>query len=145
MREELAPLAPWALMLGTAIMAAAGWWCQRVRYPAFRVWSEAEFLRRHTGHTFQISLIVIPGMLLQLFGASLMFLDAVPLVLQGANGLCLLGSIGPTFLVSGPIHGRLANGKDDGEIERLIRSNLPRTLFWTAHFGVAAVWLAMQR
>ncbi|MCC7434141.1 MAG: hypothetical protein IT363_05600 [Methanoregulaceae archaeon] len=120
------------LAIGCVIMAGAGWWCQKVRYPAFRSWSAESFLRNHQRHTLQISPIVIPGMLLQMAGTT--WLATLPDVLLGLKvlhiALCL-ASIGPTLLVSGPIHGRLSAGKDAELIEKLIRSNRPRTVVWS--------------
>lgn len=124
-------------------MTAAGWWCQFSRYPAFRGWTDEEFIKRHTMHTLQISLVVIPGMILQIAGSVLLQNSTSLLWLKVASGVCLAGSLVPTFLVSGPIHGRLSHGKLEAEVERLIRTNLPRTLFWTVHCGLAIYWLLL--
>lgn len=127
----LVPYSRTILVLGCGIMSLAGWWCQFYRYPSFRKWSENEFTRLHAGHTFQISLVVIPGMLLQILGTGLVFISSGALWLKLLHVACVGGSLLPTFLVSGPIHGRLSRGKDDALIEKLIRTNLPRTLVWT--------------
>lgn len=126
--------------MGTVLMTAAGWWCQLVRYPAFRNWNDIEFVRRHSLHTFQISLIVVPGLIFQIAGASLLMVSAAVAWLKLINVVSLLGSLGPTFLISAPLHRRLSTGKCYVVIERLIRTNLPRTLFWTIHFLVALAW-----
>lgn len=131
-------------MIGTAIMVASSWWCERVRYPAFRTWSDEEFLRRHALHTFQISIFVVPGMLLQLAGTAAIWLSGGPGWYFWLNVLCCAGSIGPTLLVSGPIHGRLSGGKDPALIERLIRTNLPRTIVWSLQFALALAWFGFQ-
>lgn len=123
-----------ALLLasGCVIMALAGWWCQKVRYPAFRSWSAESFLRNHQRHTLQISPIVIPGMLLQMAGTTwLALLPEVSLGFKVLHIALCLGSVGPTLLVSGPIHGRLSAGKDAELIEKLIRTNMPRTVVWS--------------
>lgn len=136
-----------ALLLasGCVIMAGAGWWCQKVRYPAFRSWSAESFLRNHQRHTLQISPIVIPGMLLQMAGTT--WLATLPDVLLGLKvlhiALCL-ASIGPTLLVSGPIHGRLSAGKDAELIEKLIRSNRPRTVVWSFQAVACAALIIVQ-
>lgn len=117
-------------------MAAASWWCHLHRYPAFRTWGE-EFDRRHRLHTLEISLVVIPGMFAQLAGTAWVVASGRPLWLQVAHIALCLASIGPTLLVSGPIHGRLSHGHDPDLVEKLIRTNLPRTLAWTAQFFLA--------
>ncbi len=128
------------LLLGTVTMVAAGWWCQLCRYPQFHLCSECDFPSFHRRHTFQISLVVIPGMILQTVGAILLMRASVSDFLKAANVICLAASLLPTFLVSAPIHGRLSRGKDDSLIARLIRTNLPRTIAWTAHFVIAVAW-----
>lgn len=130
------------LAVGCAIMAAAGWWCQYVRYPAFRSYPPESFREMHARHTLQISPIVIPGMLLQLAGTGwLAILPTVPSGVKLVSMVLCLASIGPTLLVSGPIHGRLSGGKDLVLIEKLIRTNLSRTLIWSIQAVVSAAWL----
>ena len=133
------------LTAGTFLMATAGWWCQFVRYPAFRDWTPDNFLRRHALHTLQISLVVMPGLILQIAGSAMLVFSSTPGMLKVLNVVCLFGSLVPTFLISAPLHGRLSNGKKEAEIEQLIRTNLPRTWFWTAHLLVAVLWLSLPR
>ena len=87
----------------------------------------------------------MPGLILQLTGAGLLAVSPVAGWLKVVNAICLVGSLGPTFLVSAPLHGRLSTGKKDEEIERLIRTNLPRTWLWTAHLLVAIFWWLLTR
>lgn len=128
------------LLLGTLIMVAAGWWCQLCRYPQFHLCSQCDFPSFHRRHTLQISLVVIPGMILQTVGAILLMRSPVLDFLKAANVICLAASLLPTFLVSAPIHGQLSRGKDESLIARLIRTNLPRTIAWTAHCVIAVAW-----
>lgn len=119
------------LVGGCGVMALASWWCQIWRYPAFRDWSAQSFIRRHAIHSFQVSIFVVPGMMLQIVGTGLVCTgNSVPW-LKAAHLVCAAGSLLPTFLVSAPIHGQLSVGKDGALIEQLIRANLPRTIFWT--------------
>jgi len=136
----LAPFGPPMLTAGTFLMAAAGWWCQFVRYPAFRDWTPDNFLRQHALHTFQISLVVVPGLILQIAGSAMLSQSPAEAGLKVFNAICLVGSLGPTFLVSASLHGRLSKGKHEPDIERLIRTNLPRTLFWSLHLLTAMGW-----
>lgn len=138
--DEVRLHGPAILLLGTLIMSLAGWWCQWVRYPAFHKWPPELFLAKHKIHTFQISLVVVPGMLLQVIGSLLMVLSNAPLVLSLISWACVVASLVPTFCISGPIHHKLSLGKSDPLISRLIQTNLPRTLAWTLHVIVALTW-----
>jgi hypothetical protein len=130
----------WSLRLGCGVMAISAWWCQFVRYPAFRRWDEDEFQEKHQVHTLQISVFVIPGMLLQLAGTiGLWFIKPLELSQALCHSLLCALSIGPTLTISGPIHGRLARGKQESEIERLITTNQFRSWVWTIQAFVA--WL----
>ena len=134
MNEILAYLSEYShpiLSSGCGIMAAAGWWCQVWRYPAFRLWSDDKFVKLHTIHSLQVSLLVVPGMMLQILGSALVCSGSAAAWLKISHVVCLAGSLLPTFLVSAPIHGQLSRGKKHDLIEKLIRTNLPRTVFWT--------------
>ena len=125
-------VAPLMLIIGCALMTAAAWWCQLLRYPALRSIEKDKFPVAHKWHTFQISLIVIPGMLLQLAGTALLVVDSgVNILYKVVNTALCVASIGPTLSVSGPIHGKLANSHDSALLERLLKTNLPRTIAWT--------------
>jgi hypothetical protein len=80
-------------------------------------------------------------MFAQIGGTAWVVYSGRPLWLQIAHIALCLASIGPTLLVSGPIHGRLSNGHDPELVEKLIRTNLPRTWAWTAQFVLALVLL----
>ena len=124
-------------------MTLAAWWCHLSRYPDFRRWPEADFKRLHARHAFHISLIVVPGMLLQGLGSVAFHLTNTNPSLMILNWILLAASIGPTFFVTAPIHGRLSKGKDMDLIDRLLSTNLPRTIAWTLHFVLAIGWLVM--
>jgi len=126
-------LVVWILLTGCALMTGSSWWCECVRYPAFLRWAPEEFHHRHNWHTFEIGIVVIPGMIMQIAGAAALFLyPQVPWWLRVVHVVLTLASIGPTLLISGPLHGRLSRVRDEAAIRRLIRANLPRTLAWTA-------------
>ena len=78
---------------------------------------------------------------MQIGGTVALLSLSYPPSVRGINlALCCL-SLGPTFLISGPIHGRLAKERDHHLIEKLIKTNLPRTVAWTAHLIVAGMML----
>lgn len=113
------------------------WTIQLVHYPTFRYIDSEAFLDFHKHHTFSITLIVMPLMLIELGLASWLAYDnkwalsfLVPFI------LVLLIWIS-TFFVQIPMHNQLAAGKDLNAIQRLVSSNWIRTILWTGK----ALWL----
>lgn len=124
------------------VLALVGWWVQIVQYPAFRTWEPDEFQKRHARYTFGVSWVVVPAMFAQLGSVAWVALHpGTSPIWKALNVALLLSSVGPTLLVSGPIHGRLSKGKDSALVERLIRANLPRTLAWSFHAMLAGNWI----
>lgn len=120
-------------------MAAIGWYVQLVHYPAFRYVHEDKWSEFHAMHCGQTGVLVVPGMLLQCIGVAgaTVALDRWPAVVFG---LCALFSLGWTLVVSGPLHGKLPK-PEHSTIDRLIRTNPPRALAWTAQAALAAAML----
>jgi hypothetical protein len=111
-------------------MTAIIWYVQLVHYPSFQAIEANKFCKFHAEHSRNTTLLVLIPMLLELT-------SALSLVWKSPSGAHLvLGALtlltwALTFLVSVPLHNRLASGKDREVIARLIRSNWPRTLTWT--------------
>jgi hypothetical protein len=128
----------------TAAMVGLIWTVQLVVYPLFRTIGPEEFAVAHALHTKRVSVV------LALF-APLEVLSAVALVLQGPegvsdlllwSGLALLAIVwGLTLILSVPAHTALGAGQDLEIINRLIRTNWPRTIAWTSRGVVAFVML----
>ncbi|MDJ0838868.1 MAG: hypothetical protein QNK37_20280 [Acidobacteriota bacterium] len=113
------------------------WVIQLVHYPAFRFIADDRFPAFHRFHTFQISLVVLPLMLVEL--AAAIWLAAVPptrgpfqWVLLGLTLLVWLS----TFALQVPCHSKLGAGKDDVLIDRLVHTNWLRTLAWSLKTGL---------
>lgn len=109
---------------------------QGVHYPAFRFVPAEVFDHFHRAHVRGIGPIVLGGMAVEGFGAAwrLVVLPGWPSALGLA--LCATAMLW-TGLVSGPIHNRLSTDPDPEQIERLIRTNLARVFFWSAHAGLS--------
>jgi hypothetical protein len=124
-------------------MAAIGWYVQLVHYPAFLRIKPEEWGAFHAFHGSMTGVLVVGPMLAQTAATAWYFalapLDRKSWILAA----CWLLSFGWTLAVTGPIHGRLAQGTLETEVPRLIASCWVRSLAWTAQALVAA-WLLVR-
>ncbi len=107
------------------------WTVQLVLYPMFSSVGAAEFKAYHNRHTTQITWVVAPLMLIELFTGAWM-------VIEGGRDFWLLLSLAPlglnwlsTWRVQVPLHERLSSGFDAHAHQRLVGTNWWRTLSWT--------------
>ncbi len=107
------------------------WTVQLVLYPMFSSVGVAEFKAYHNRHTTQITWVVAPLMLIELFTGAWM-------VIEGERDLWLLLSLAPlasnwlcTWRVQVPLHERLSSGFDAHAHQRLVGTNWWRTFSWT--------------
>lgn len=107
------------------------WTVQLVLYPMFSSVGAAEFKAYHNRHTTQITWVVAPLMLIELFTGAWMVID-------GGRDFWLLLSLAPlalnwlsTWRVQVPLHERLSSGFDAHAHQRLVGTNWWRTLSWT--------------
>ena len=134
-----------AQALATAVMTGVIWTVQVVHYPLFlRVPAEA-FPAYERAHMRRIGCIVGPAMAVELACAG--FIAAQPervgvSVALAWTGLALVGVLWIlTATVQGPLHQRLAEGKDERLIRVLVSSNWVRTVAWSARMVVAVLML----
>ena len=122
-------------------MVGVIWLVQLVHYPVFEFLDRATFARCHAYHSSAISVVVMPGMLIELALASLMLFKRADL--PAFIGLALLILIwGMTFLVMIPLHTKLGSeGYHLQLIQSLVQWNWLRTIAWTARGFLAAFWL----
>ena len=111
-----------------------------MHYPAFRFISAEDWAAFHAHHTLTTGILVVGPMLGQIVStfALIAAIDQLPLWVIVASFVCLALSVGWTGVVSGPIHGQLVT-KDPALIERLISTNWPRAVAWTAQALIAVV------
>ena len=107
------------------------WTVQLALYPMFSSVGAAEFRAYHNRHTTQITWVVAPLMLIELFTGAWM-------VIEGERDLWLLLSLAPlglnwlsTWRVQVPLHERLSSGFDAHVHQRLVGTNWWRTFSWT--------------
>ena len=115
----------------TYILIGLIWTIQMVHYPAFRDIDQDCFIEFEKKHTTNISLLVVPLMLLELLAAIVLVVmnpEEIKniLILKVVLGIWL-----STFLLSVPCHQKLTKGKDLVIIDRLVRTNWIRTILWS--------------
>lgn len=127
-------------------LAGLIWVIQILHYPAFLAIRENDFRKFHADHSRRISFIVGPIMVAELVTAGLLAVQSRQLFFVANFGLVVLTWL-CTFLVSVPIHNSLALAQVEsqdlrGGIQKLIRTNWPRTILWTIRWVALSVWFA---
>lgn len=128
-------------LVGAITMTIVGWFVQLVQYPMLRHLAPQAFHRAHRGHTVAIGVIVVPCMVLESVGMVTTWSQAP----SSHQSLALWGLVTGsfailwTFVISAPLHGKLSQSFDLAVVDRLILTNLPRTLAWTAHAAIQTV------
>lgn len=107
------------------------WVIQLVHYPSFSFVKNNLSVEFNQFHQFKITFIVMPVMLIELVCAIAWYIDSSYNVLLLVN-LGLLALIWlSTFLLSVPIHARLTSDFSQELIDKLIKTNWPRTVLWS--------------
>lgn len=123
------------LMIDVALFILI-WLVQLIIYPSFRYCSADTFTGWHYRYTGLISIFVAPLM----FGQTGVYaaLGYTSTRWHDIVGIGLLGSVwAVTFLLSIPCHDRLQkNGYDLPTINRLVATNWPRTVAWSAMLAI---------
>lgn len=117
-------------LIATSAMVGVIWIVQLVHYPAFLFIDRVKFTDFESFHTFQISLIVAPFMLIEAITASLILLKEMS-SLNLANVISIILIWLFTFFVSVPCHRKLIRSYDTDVIKSLIRTNWVRTILWS--------------
>lgn len=118
-------------------MAAVGWYVQLVHYPGFRLVPSDRWGDYHALHMRGTGLVVVAPMLAQSAATVMLLAEPSPGWLAWTSLALLAASVGWTFLVSGPLHRKL-DGPESPALDRLIVTNWPRAVAWTAQAGIAA-------
>lgn len=118
------------------------WMVQFVHYPFFRFAAGEHFTDAMNFHRFQISFIVVPAMLAELFSTAWLAFYAgqfAELHIAALAAVILIWLI--TFFVMVPVHSKLSNGFDSRKISVLVRTNWARTGLWTLKSGISLIIL----
>lgn len=115
-------------------MTGVIWLIQLLNYPSLRYIHPAQFNEFHRRHTSAMSILVGPVMLAEM-GCVLVL--AKSLVFHWVIQAGLLAVLWlSTFLISVPIHNKLAKSHQNFLIKRLIKTNWIRTILWTTKAGL---------
>jgi hypothetical protein len=114
----------------TFILIGLIWTIQIVHYPLFAKVGSLNFSEFHITHSRNITMIVLPLMLLELSTSILLVNQDNSL--NSILGLCCVGIVwASTFYLQVPIHNQLALNFDLFLIEKLVFTNWIRTIFWS--------------
>lgn len=118
----------------TLIMTGVIWIIQLVQYPYFSHVNAENFPKYHAAHTFWITPVVAPTMIVELITSILIIfyppknIDAKLLYLSLILTLIVWAS---TFFIQIPYHNKLANGFDADAHRLLVNTNWIRTIAWS--------------
>jgi hypothetical protein len=133
-------------LAATAALAGVAWTVQLVVYPAFALVGEPRWAAYHARHTRAITRVVaVPWVAQGGSTAGLLLWPAGGLVASLGLAVLALVPVAATVGSAVPAHGRLAAGFRVGDLNRLLRANLVRTVAWTASAVASAVLLARVR
>lgn len=107
------------------------WTIQVVHYPLLKNVGHVEFSAYHDRHMSLITWVVGPLMLAEIGSAGLLLYLGERSLLFGISLAALALVWASTAFTQIPLHHRLVNGYDAATIDRLVRTNLWRTLGWT--------------
>ncbi len=131
----LLPYIDLAHIIVTAMLVALIWVIQILHYPTFRFIDPDKELEFHKFHTFSISPIVAPLMVIELIFVSLgLYLNFSSLTVTLLVLVIVLWL--STFLIQVPIHQKLSNDYKGELVDRLIKTNWIRTICWTVKLVV---------
>lgn len=108
------------------------WLVQIIIYPSFKRISKESILSWHKSYQTKVPIIMGPIMLLQMYQITFDLLNTIaPMTM--IRFILLIASWFLTVAVSVPLHRKIESNKDlENSIDKLIKTNLPRTVTWTA-------------
>jgi hypothetical protein len=120
------------------------WTIQIVHYPVFKDVGRESFIAYHQRHMTLITWVVGPLMLAEVSSAALLLYFGERSLHFGLSLGALALIWGTTWFCQVPLHHKLTQGYDTPTLQRLVRTNLWRTLGWTVR-GLCLVALLLSR
>ncbi|MFU8848803.1 MAG: hypothetical protein ACNA77_08820 [Opitutales bacterium] len=115
------------------------WLVQLVIYPSFLACDLSKLLEWHRAYTRRVGWVIIPIMFAQLPLVAWLSYES-PSRANLAAFICVLACWVLTFGVSVPLHRKMDRGDTSSKtVQRLIRTNWPRTMLWTAVFVLGLI------
>lgn len=125
-------------LVATTALATVGWLAQLVVYPSFALVGADGWERFHARHQRAIAVVVGPPWLAQ--GLAVVMLTLTLGAPGALLGVLALAGVLLTVLGAVPEHQRLTAG---GDLRRLLRANLLRTLVWTSSAALTVALAAL--
>ena len=129
-------------LIATSVMVGVIWVIQLVHYPSFHFVELKQYTTFQSFHMARISYVVIPAMLTELFTLILIVIsmDQIDtLVLASAVLLIFIWLMTAVFF-SG-VHQKLTLGYDQTVVDKLVKLNWGRTLFWTLRLFLISIYM----
>lgn len=123
-----------AIILVDFALVVLIWLVQTIIYPSFQYVADDVFASWHATYSRLITVFVGPLMIVQV-AAHGIGLYREPTLGKGLAVLSIVLVWGCTFALSVPCHNTLAEqGKDQGQVARLVQTNWWRTIAWSGVF-----------
>ena len=119
------------------------WVIQLLHYASFSFVAADKFTSFHAFHSLRISMIVMPTMTLELISSATLLYAERNRFWFAQSALVLLIWLCTAFL-SVPIHNQLAFAANPSLMDRLVLTNWPRTLLWSARSLSMLYWLSSR-
>ena len=130
--------------VATAVMTGVIWFVQWVHYPLLATVSVEHAVETAVDHQRRTGQVLAIPMALE--GVTTLWLlasrpDVVSLILPWLGAVLLAVALGRTVFVSVPLHAKMATNPTVDVGRRLVVTNWPRTIAWSARAVVCAVML----
>jgi hypothetical protein len=133
-----------ANFVATAVMTGVIWFVQWVHYPLLAtvpVDRAVETAVEHQRRTGQVLALPMAAEGVTTFWLLVSRPDAVSLVLPWLGAVLLAVALGSTVFLSVPLHSKMATNPTSDVGRRLVVTNWPRTIAWSARAVVCTVML----
>ena len=132
--------------VATCVMVGVIWFVQVVHYPLLSKYGAAQSTQVAREHQRQTVWVV--GVPIAVEGVSTLFLladrpDGVVIYLPWVGAILLAVALGSTVWLSVPLHSRMASAHDHTVARKLVRTNWPRTIAWSAR-AIVCVAMILQ-
>ena len=132
--------------VATCVMVGVIWFVQVVHYPLLSKFGAAQSTQVAREH--QRRTVWVVGVPIAVEGTSTLFLlasrpDGVVIYLPWVGALFLAVALGSTVWLSVPLHSRMASAHDNTVARKLVRTNWPRTIAWSAR-AIVCVAMILQ-
>ena len=129
-------------LIATSVMVGVIWVIQLVHYPSFHFIELKQYTTFQRFHMSRISYVVIPAMLTELFTLILFIIstDKIDSFISISGLLLILIWLMTAVFFSG-VHQKLTLGYDQVVVEKLVKLNWSRTLFWTLRLLLVSIYI----